>query len=198
MIKLFVNGRVVSAPVGSSILDVCKVARLHVPTLCYHPRLRVVATCRVCMVQMQPNAQTPTKLVPACATAAQDGMIVETQTQQVREAVQSALRFLRCRLVAFKFVFCVALRFLLLRHPNECITCDASGKCEFQSLCHTYEATELLPSHHHNRGPSTIDASSHAVLRDMSKCILCSRCVRVCSDVQGMNVLGIVGRVTVE
>ncbi len=92
------------------------------------------------------------------------------------------------------------------------MTCEVSGRCEFQRLCNHYECEELLPQMHHERAHAELDASSHAVLRDMAKCVMCSRCVRACSDIQahvahqwmlvraltpcsqGMNILGVVER----
>ncbi len=98
----------------------------------------------------------------------------------VEKSIKSDLALLRCR------------------HPNACMTCSVNGNCEFQRLCNKFDCKELLPSetiiHHEERTHGVLDFSSNSVMRDMSKCVLCSRCVRACSDVQGMDILGIVSR----
>ncbi len=175
-VSLMLNGRAVKAAAGSTLLEVCAANHIHVPTLCHHPMLRNVGTCRICLVEVQPRSDLPGKLVPSCVTPVSEGMVVETHSEAAEASVKQNLRFLRCR------------------HPNACMTCDVNGRCEFQRLCNRFEATELLPQMHHERSHGVVDGSSHAVLRDMAKCVLCTRCVRACSDVQGMDILGIVSR----
>ena len=94
----------------ATIYEVARTHGVHIPTLCYHPMLRPVGSCRVCLVEL-PEAG---KMVPACVTRAAQGLVVETQTPQVEESIKSALSFLRCR------------------HPNACMTCEVTGRCEFQ------------------------------------------------------------------
>jgi NADP-reducing hydrogenase subunit HndD len=175
-VTLKVDGKSVAVPVNSTILDACKKAKSYVPTLCYHPMLRIVGQCRVCLVEI---ATRKNKLVPACATKVEPGMEINTDSEQIQKSVVQNLQFLRCR------------------HPNACMTCEADGHCEFQNLVYRYGVEEILPGMHHDRSDIR-DTSSNALVRDMNKCILCSRCIRACSDVQGMNILGMVGRGNTE
>lgn len=165
-----VNNRPVVVDEGRSVLHACKEAGAHVPTLCYHPMLSVVGHCRVCLVEANG------KLVPSCATKAQEGAKYFTHSPAVVSSVRQNLQFLRCR------------------HPNACMTCDVNGHCEFQRLAQRFNAQEILPTVFHHDRSTVVDHSSSAVHRDMNKCVLCSRCIRACSEVQGMNILGMVGR----
>lgn len=174
MVQMTINGRAMAVPENSTVLEACKRAHVFVPTLCYHPMLSVVGQCRLCLVEADSDGRT--KTVAACATRVAPGMSVRTSTAELRASVQSNLRFLRCR------------------HPNSCMTCEANGHCEFQNLAYRYEAEDALPASFHTRRAGVTDRSSHALDRDMDKCVLCSRCVRVCAEIQGMNILGMFGR----
>jgi iron-only hydrogenase group A len=105
-------------------------------------------------------------------------ILSEKDTPEITRSIETNLQLLRCR------------------HPNDCMTCEANGNCEFQSLAYKYQVQDVLPrtKHHELRTHGSIDQSSHALIRDMSKCVLCTRCIRACSNVQGMNILGMVGR----
>ncbi len=136
--------------------------------------LSISGTCRVCLVHVDKKE----KLLPACSTPVVEGMAIDTDTVEVKRSVVSNLKLIRCR------------------HPNGCMTCEANGRCEFQSLVYKYQVEDILP---HNlseieKKHEPLDLSSHALNRDMSKCVLCSRCIRACSEVQGMHILGMVGR----
>eukprot|EP00127_Corallochytrium_limacisporum_P000089 Clim_evm28s3 gene=Clim_evmTU28s3 len=98
-----------------------------------------------------------------------------THTPDVEKTVKFNLSMLRCR------------------HPDACITCEANGNCEFQKLCFHYEVEDILPQKI-PRSTRNVDRSSPSIVRDMNKCVLCSRCIRACSEVQGMNILGMVNR----
>lgn len=171
-LKVTVNNRPLEVDEGRSVLHACKEAGAHVPTLCYHPMLSVIGHCRVCLVENGTNG----KLVPACATKVEEGGKYFTHSKAVVESVRQNLQFLRCR------------------HPNACMTCEANGNCEFQRLAYRFDATEILPQHFHHDRSDVKDESSNSVVRDMNKCVLCSRCIRACSEIQGMNILGMLGR----
>jgi len=172
LISVKVNGRWTRVRAGSSIMQACKEAHVYVPSLCYHPLLSIVGQCRVCLVEV---ASKGGKLVPACATVVEDNMELRTQSQAVNDSVKANLQFIRCR------------------HPNSCMTCEVSGHCDLQLLASRYGAEELLPGMHRDRS-HVLDLSSAALIRDMNKCVMCTRCVRACSEIQGMNILGVVGR----
>eukprot|EP00162_Nutomonas_longa_P012144 comp20933_c0_seq2/m.43686 comp20933_c0_seq2/g.43686 ORF comp20933_c0_seq2/g.43686 comp20933_c0_seq2/m.43686 type:complete len:584 (-) comp20933_c0_seq2:65-1816(-) len=134
--------------------------------------LSIVGHCRVCLVEIGSEG----KLVPACATKATEGLSVKTHSPAVVESVRHNLQFLTCR------------------HPNVCATCEANGNCEFQRLSYRFGVHELLPGVLHNPRSKVLDTSSNSLVRDMDKCVLCSRCIRACSEIQGMNILGMAGR----
>ncbi len=164
MIKLTVNGREVELNAGSTLLDAAKVAGVHIPTLCYYPRLPTHATCRMCLVhvQGQPRAQA------ACVTPARMGDVVETDSDDLREFRRTNAEW------------------LLARHPNDCIRCEVSGACAFQSLIreHQWEDRwEKLPigSVHHPEHHLT-DHTSPGIWADFSKCIECGLCVEACGE----------------
>ncbi len=90
------------------------------------------------------------------------------------------------------------LQFIRCRHPNACMTCAANGDCELQRLAFRYNVLECLPEQTHEERPNLHNLASHAVEADMSKCVLCTRCVRACSEIQGMDILGVVGRGAAE
>lgn len=176
LLNVTVNGKLLSVPSGRSILEACNQAGEYVPTLCYHPLLDPIGTCRVCAVEIKNKNG---KLVPACVTAVEEGMVVETNTPAVEQTVRFNLQTLRAR------------------HPNQCMTCDVNGHCEFQNLVYRYGVedpapeTTIHPIIRTAKGKTfeAYDASSPALIRDMDKCVMCYRCVRACDQLQGMNVL---------
>eukprot|EP00123_Amoebidium_parasiticum_P009057 comp19201_c0_seq1/m.21928 comp19201_c0_seq1/g.21928 ORF comp19201_c0_seq1/g.21928 comp19201_c0_seq1/m.21928 type:complete len:681 (-) comp19201_c0_seq1:640-2682(-) len=159
-----------------TVLEACKAAGVSVPTLCYHPSIKKnahSATCRLCMVSVQENGWNAA-MKPACNTPIADGMTISTNTPEIEKNVHSNLTLLKAR------------------HPNECMTCDVNGRCEFQNLLYKYKVEDTLEKE--PRSESGIDSSSPSLNRDMSKCVLCQRCVNVCEVSQNMNILGFVGR----
>ena len=110
LIQLTVNGRSVELPDGATLLDAAHAAGVHVPTLCYHPRLPSHAVCRMCLVDVGGRAQ------PACVTRARPGDVVQTDT---------------AALAAFRHM---DLAWLLARHPNDCMRCEVDGSCALQKL----------------------------------------------------------------
>ncbi|EFN56510.1 hypothetical protein CHLNCDRAFT_34957 [Chlorella variabilis] len=164
-LKLKVNGREVTVPEGTSVLNACREAGAYVPTLCTHPRLPTTpGTCRICMVETGGG-----QLKPACATPAWEGMEVQTATDKVQESIRGVLSLMKAN------------------HPSDCMNCDASGRCEFQDLISRYNVKDADFEHFH-------DSSSTALTLDLEKCIKCGRCVTMCGQVQQMNVLGMINR----
>src|SRR3989338_3919866 len=174
-ITVKLNGRNVKVAPGSSVLQACRTHHQFVPTLCYHPMLSIVGSCRVCLVDSVNPLTGDSKLVPACATPASAGMDIRTNSAAVRDSVKHNLKMLRCKL------------------PNVCMNCSVNGHCEFQDLVYRYDVQDVLPEMKGARS-TMVDHSSHAIDRDMSKCILCTRCIRACSEVQGMNIFRMAGR----
>ncbi len=170
MIALTVDNRSVSVREGATILDAARAAGLDVPTLCWYPKLPTVGSCRVCLVGV---AGAP-KLVAACATAAQDGMVVETESAAAVANRRSVLSL------------------LLERYPPERLAADANHLNEFERLVRRYDvparpvADRMLALRRGDERPG-----DPMIRHDMSTCILCTRCVRACSDIQVVGVLDV-------
>lgn len=168
-VTININGKDYQVKENQSILDACREVGINIPTLCYHPALSVVGSCRVCVVQVE-GARN---LSPACATQVSDGMKINTSSERVNKAVRFNLGL------------------LLSNHPNDCMTCDVNGRCEFQDLIYQYDVKDMFPKTLRN---VPYDVSSPSLFRDMNKCIDCGRCVRACSELQGLSILSPVNR----
>lgn len=173
MIQVTVNGRTVEVDSGATLLDAARQAEIHIPTLCYYPRLPSHAVCRMCLVKVQ-GAQKPQ---PACKTLAQHGDIIETDSDE---------------LIAFRKV---DAQWLLARHPNDCMRCEVNGSCQFQNLVSEYQLEDKWPklprgSAEHPEHRLT-DHTSPSIWRDLSKCIECGLCAEACGEPgQQQNIIG--------
>ncbi|MBO1924768.1 [FeFe] hydrogenase, group A [Thiomicrorhabdus sp. 6S3-12] len=173
MIQVTVNGRVVEVDSGATLLDAARKAEVHIPTLCYYPRLPSHAVCRMCLVKVR-GAQKPQ---PACKTLAQHGDIIETDSDE---------------LIAFRKA---DAQWLLARHPNDCIRCEVNGSCQFQNLVSEYQLEDKWPklprgSAEHPEHRLT-DHTSPSIWRDLSKCIECGLCAEACGEPgQQQNIIG--------
>ncbi|NOX60969.1 MAG: 2Fe-2S iron-sulfur cluster binding domain-containing protein [Chloroflexi bacterium] len=165
MINLTINGESITAPEGATILEVARMAGIEIPTLCHHPDLSNVGACRMCVVSVQGARALQT----ACTTPAADGMVVDTMSE---DAVETR-----------KFV----LEMLLTDHPNECMTCEVNGDCELQDLVYDYGVK--WPEHNGQRHQWEINPDPNPfIFIDRNKCILCSRCIRACNEIQNRDV----------
>lgn len=180
MVQLTVNGRAVEVPAGATLLEATRQAGVHVPTLCYHPRLPAQAVCRMCLVEVQGLAQPQ----PACHTPAQHGQVVQTDTP--------ALHAFRQMNAAW----------LLARHPNDCLRCEVNGSCRFQGLVRDLQLENRWE--HIPRGISAaceqpphplFDHTSPSIWRDVDKCVECGLCAQACgAPGQQQFVIGFAGR----
>ncbi len=153
----------VSVPEGTTIMEAGDSIGAHVPRLCYHPFLSTEGACRICIVEIDGWRN----FVPACATKVQEGMKIRTNSPELRQARRDLVEL------------------LLDNHPNSCQTCERDGNCELQNLAFKLGVREFL--YQGERKKFEIEDSSDAVIRDAEKCILCKRCVRVCSEIQGVH-----------
>lgn len=166
MIHLTIDGEAVSVPEGTTILEAAKHLNVHIPTLCHHEDQAVKAVCRICVVEVEGQ-----KLLPAaCSTPVTEGMDVKTASPKVIKARKTIMEL------------------ILARHPQDCLVCSKNGSCELQ------KGAKDLNMNRPNRyemqvRDSRFDDSSPSIVRDMSKCILCNRCVEVCSEKQGVMVM---------
>jgi predicted molibdopterin-dependent oxidoreductase YjgC len=164
-VTLTINGRTVTAPGGSSILEAARLAGINIPTLCHHPDLTNVGACRLCVVSVEKAGTLQT----ACTTPIAEGMVVNTESEEARETR--------------KFV----LEMLLTDHPNDCMTCEVNGDCELQDLAYEYDIS--WSEHGGSRHSYEIDTDSNPfVFIDRNKCILCGRCLRACNEIQNRDV----------
>ena len=164
-VTLTINDRKVTVPAGSTILEAARYAGISIPTLCHHPDLSNVGACRMCVVSVEKTRGLQT----ACTTPVFEGMVVNTESEAARETR--------------KFV----LEMLLTDHPNECMTCEVNGDCELQDLVYDYDVP--WPEHNGQRHTYDIDPDPNPfIFIDRNKCILCSRCIRACGEIQNRDV----------
>ncbi|ABR31445.1 ferredoxin [Thermosipho melanesiensis] len=169
MAKIFLNGREYEVPDGLTVLEAAEKLGVKIPTLCHHPELEPIGACRVCVVEIE-GART---LQPACTTKITDGMKIKTNSDRVENAVKFNLSL------------------IMANHPNDCMYCEADQRCELKKLVHKYD---VRPIFNPTDLSDIFDDSSPSIQRDLSRCIKCQRCVRVCSEIQGMNIYSMVER----
>ena len=170
MVNIEIDGKQVSVPKGSTIMDGAKEVGVYIPHFCYHKKLSIAANCRMCLVQVE-KAPKP---LPACATPVMDGMKVYTHSKQAVTAQKGVMEF------------------LLINHPLDCPICDQGGECQLQDLAVGYgasgsryqEAKRVVANK--NLGP--------LISTDMTRCIHCTRCVRFGQEIAGIMELGMAGR----
>src|SRR5438445_781505 len=160
-ITFALDGREVQAPEGLMLVDAAKYGDVEIPVFCYEPKLgQPVGACRMCLVEIEgiPKLQT------ACSTAVKDGMIVNTQTDRVREAQEAVVEF------------------LLINHPLDCPVCDKGGECPLQDVSYGWGpgVSRFVEPKRHFRKPLEL---SPLIAIDRERCILCYRCVRFSQEV---------------
>ncbi len=170
MPTLTVDGVEVTVENGATILQACEEAGAEIPRFCYHERLSIAGNCRMCLVEME---KAP-KLVASCAMPAGDGMVINTNTEKVKNGREGAMEF------------------LLINHPLDCPICDQGGECDLQDQSMTYGAGNSRYLEHKravkekNMGP--------LIKTTMTRCIHCTRCVRFATEVAGVDDLGALNR----
>lgn len=172
-VTLKINGQEVSVEKGATILEAAKQAGIYIPTLCYHPFLPLEEACRICVVEDIRGDWS--SLVAACVFPVRSGMVIETDSRKVVEARRTIMEL------------------LLSDHPNDCMTCYATGNCELQDLAHLYGVKSI--KYEGSRHQYEVDSDPNPYLHiDMNKCVLCRRCIRACHDIQGADIWTKVGR----
>jgi NADH-quinone oxidoreductase subunit G len=169
-VNLTVDGKKITAPAGSLLIEACKNVGIEVPSFCYYPGLALQGACRMCVVKVE---KMP-KLQTACTTVVTEGMIVATDSDEVRQARKAMVEL------------------LLGNHPLDCPVCDAGGECELQDMTFSYGAAEskFMEAKNHKEEQQW----SPVVYFDRPRCILCYRCVRVCGEGMDVWALGIQNR----
>jgi NADH-quinone oxidoreductase subunit G len=169
-ITLTVDGKKITAPAGTLLIEACKSAGIEVPSFCYYPNLSLQGACRMCLVKIE---KMP-KLQTACTTVISEGMVVTSDNEEVRQARKSMVEL------------------LLGNHPLDCPVCDAGGECELQDMTFSYGAAESKYMEAKNHKDE--QQWSPVVFFDRPRCILCYRCVRICGEGMDVWALGIQNR----
>lgn len=177
MFEININGNIVKAKAGETILEVSQRHGFHIPTLCHlnlhdmdytnHP-----VSCRICMVEVVENGNS--RLVPSCDTRVKEGMIVKTDSIKAVNARRTVMEL------------------MLSNHPQDCLYCSRSTNCDLQTL-----ANEMNIRKNRFEGKKSdfgIDATSKSIVKDLDKCILCRRCESVCAEVQTVDIYSAVNR----
>ncbi|KAF9225039.1 Ndufs1, NADH-ubiquinone oxidoreductase 75kD subunit (775) [Gyrodon lividus] len=171
-ITLTVDGKEVTVPQGSALIQACEAAGAVIPRFCYHDRLAVAGNCRMCLVEVE---RSP-KPVASCAMPAMPGSKVFTNTPLVHEAREGVMEF------------------LLANHPLDCPICDQGGECDLQDQSMRYGADRTR--FHEITGKRAVENKDLGPLvkTSMNRCIQCTRCVRFANEVAGVEELGTTGR----
>ncbi|MEE1015011.1 MAG: [FeFe] hydrogenase, group A [Lachnospiraceae bacterium] len=166
-----INGKKVEFTDEKNVLSIIRKAGIDIPTLCYHSELSTFGACRLCTVEDDRG-----RLFASCSEEPRDGMVIYTHTERLRKHRK------------------LIVELLLAAHCRDCTTCVKSGECKLQELAHSMGVLKVRYDNYNEVRP--IDYSSPAIVRDPNKCILCGNCVRVCTELQGIGVLGFANRGT--
>jgi len=164
-----VDGREVAFTDQRNLLEVIRSANIEIPTFCYHSELSVYGACRLCLVEVEGRG-----LMASCSIKAEPGMVVRTNTEEIRQMRK------------------MTLELLLAGHKQECPTCTRSGSCELQKLARKFGIDKVRFRSVPKSAP--LDQSSSSLIRDPNKCVLCGDCVRYCKEVQGIGAIDFVNR----
>ncbi|MCC6593254.1 MAG: (2Fe-2S)-binding protein, partial [Xanthomonadales bacterium] len=172
-VTLTIDGRAVRVPKGTAILAAARSHGIEIPKLCATDMVEAFGSCRLCLVEIEGRRGTPA----SCTTPAEDGMVVHTQTARL-----AALRR-------------GVMELYISDHPLDCLTCSANGDCELQDMAGAVGLREVRYGQDGRKHRTEAkDESNPYFTFDSSKCIVCSRCVRACAEVQGTFALTITGR----
>lgn len=167
---LVIDGKEVTAGENQTILEVARENDIHIPTLCHLEGLSGIGACRLCVVEVKGN----NKLLPACVTQAQQGMDVTTNSPTLQKFRK------------------MIVELLFTERNHVCAVCVSAGHCELQALAETLGVTHVTLPYQHVK--CEVDGSHPRFVVDHNRCVLCARCVRVCSEIEGAQTWDIAGR----
>jgi formate dehydrogenase alpha subunit len=175
VIDLTIDGIPTQVEENTTILEAAERIGVYIPTFCYHAKLGPFGACRICMVQIDPG----NRLVPACITKAMRNMVVNTKSERVIEARKTNLEL------------------LLARHPTDCLVCERGGECELQQVCFKLGVTSGIDQSLNRlveifgvQPPDLAMEDTRTIIaRNLSKCIMCKRCIRICHEVQALGAI---------
>ena len=171
MPTLTIDGKQVTVKDGTSVINAAEEAGIYIPRYCYHPGLTIAGSCRMCLVEIEGMP----KLEISCHTMAREGMVVRTDTEQVKQARRAMLEF------------------LLSNHPLDCPVCDQSGECDLQNFYMEYGLYDSRFLENKRKGKKATPIGPHVML-DQERCILCTRCVRFTKEISKTDELGVFNR----
>src|SRR5688572_3655545 len=194
LVTVNIDGKDVSVPKGTNVIEAARLVGVDVPYYCYHPKLTVVGNCRMCLIEMGMPAVDPATKAPiidptsgkqkinwlprpqiGCATNASPGLHIRTNTPQIRDCREGVMEF------------------LLINHPLDCPICDQAGECKLQEQSTGYGRGYSRYIEQKNVKPKRTQLGPRVTLDD-ERCILCSRCIRFCTEVVKDDVLGFLDR----
>lgn len=167
ILDITIDGKRLTAEPEQTVLEVATDSGIYIPTLCYHPDLSPIGACRVCLVEVEGSRL----LVASCHTPVRKGMVIHTCSERVIQARR------------------VVIELILASHPDNCFVCNKANLCELRRV-----AAELsigTPRCLTKKRFYQIEEVSPYVLRDLSKCILCRRCVKICTKIHGRPVISV-------
>ena len=171
MVEIEIDGKKVEVQEGSMVMDAANKVGTYIPHFCYHKKLSIAANCRMCLVDVE-KAPKP---LPACATPVTAGMIVRTASDKAVKAQKGVMEF------------------LLINHPLDCPICDQGGECQLQDLAVGYGGSTSRYEEEKRVVPPK-DVGPLISMKEMNRCIHCTRCVRFGQEVAGVMELGMLGR----
>ena len=170
MIRITINGIPIELEKPVTVLEAAKRIGITIPTLCHHDLLKPVGSCRLCLVEVEniPRLQT------SCTLRTANGMVIKTETEAIVNARKGILEF------------------LLINHPLDCPVCDKAGECRLQDLVDMYGMA--YGRYREKKRIFNNTCRDPIIARNMQRCIMCTRCVRMCDDIQGAQAIAVVGR----
>lgn len=165
MPKITIDGKETVVSEGTTILEAARLLKVPIPTLCHHPKLLPFGGCRLCIVSVK-GSRRP---VASCTTPVTDGMEVTTSTPEIIELRKAILEL------------------ILSDHPQECMVCEGAGSCRLQELAYTYGIKGIR--FEGERRIYTERDGNPFIERDLEKCILCGKCVKICDEIQGVKAI---------
>ncbi len=195
-IKLTIDGVNVEAEKGTTVLQAAQSAGIYIPTLCYHPNLQPYGGCRLCIVEIENMRGLPT----SCTTPATEGMVVTTSTPELQELRRSFLQLiltehpnacLTCHRRERCGPYDICLRHVAI--TERCVSCPNNKQCELQYLVDYIGLQEVTLPYRYKELPVDYEREP-LIKRDYNLCILCGRCVQMCSDVRGIGAVSFIHR----
>ena len=171
MVNLTIDGKQITVSKKATIYQAAEQAGIKIPVLCYAKKLFPYGACRICLVEVE---QMKGRLIPSCTTPVTEGMVVTTMSDEIRKVRRTVLEF------------------LLVNHVLDCPVCDKGGECDLQDLAYEYEVNANRFEGEKFDLPK--DEVNPLIERNMNRCVLCGKCVRVCDEVVGYGSYSFINR----